>query len=50
MDDTAERRLALGRRSFARFGGGLAALGLAGPPAAQALAADAPAEAPARPQ
>ena len=46
MDDTTERRLALGRRSFARFGGGLAALGLAGGlPAAQALAADAPAPA-----
>ena len=47
MDDTTERRPALGRRSFTRFGGGLAALGLAGIPVAQALAQDASADAPA---
>jgi hypothetical protein len=42
MDDTTERRPPLGRRSFARIGGGgLAALGLAGLTAAPASAQDA---------
>ena len=39
MNDTTERRPALGRRGFARIGGGgLAALGLAGLTAARASA------------
>jgi hypothetical protein len=46
MNDTTERRPALGRRSFARIGGGgLAALGLAGLTTAQASAQDAEAAA-----
>jgi hypothetical protein len=46
MNDTTERRPALGRRSFARIGGGgLAALGLAGLTTVQASAQDAEAAA-----